>query len=152
MNCTDFIIYSLYPYSMFLRWPLSKQLRYFMLKFQRWMFVILLNVKACLPFPDLSYDMVVFLFFNGNIKVYSKYKKLDKVRAKIFAVALIGSNIPEKWRPQLHPCRSWKSCKVWTVGGACANWSEFKIIKVNFSTKWLKPKQVISFKMCKKPR
>jgi hypothetical protein len=60
------------------------------------MFVILLNVKACLPFPDLSYDMVVFLFVNGNIKVYSKYKKLDKVRAKIFAVALIGSNIPEK--------------------------------------------------------
>jgi len=65
------------------------------------MFMILLNVKACLPFPDLSHDMFIFFFLNGNINVYPKCKKLDEVRAKIFAVlgcytALIGSNIPEK--------------------------------------------------------
>jgi len=65
------------------------------------MFMILLNVRACLPFRDLSRDMIIFFFFNENIKVYSKCEKLDKVRAKIFVVlgcytALIGSNIPEK--------------------------------------------------------
>jgi hypothetical protein len=63
--------------------------------------MILLNVKACLLFPDLNHDMIIFFFFNGNIKVYPKCKKLDKVRTKIIAVlgcytALIGSNIPEK--------------------------------------------------------
>jgi hypothetical protein len=53
---------------------------------------------------------------------------------------LIGSNIPEKWRPHLYPGRSWKSCKVRTVCGACTKRSEFKIIKIRFSTNWLKPK------------
>jgi len=63
--------------------------------------MILFNARACLPFRDLSRDMIIFFFFNENIKVYSKCEKLDKVRAKIFDVlrcytALIGSNIPEK--------------------------------------------------------
>jgi len=63
--------------------------------------MILLNVKTCLPFCDSSRDMIIFFFLNGNIKVYPKCKKLDKVRTKIFAVlgcytALIGSDIPEK--------------------------------------------------------
>ena len=152
MNCTDFIISSLYPYSMFLRWPLSKHLRHFMLQFQGWMFMILLNVKTCLPFCDSSRDMIIFFFLNGNIKVYPKCKKLDKVRTKIFAVlgcytALIGSDIPEKWRLHLHPGRSWKTCKVWTVCGACTEWSEFKIIKINCSTNWLMPKQGSKFNL-----
>jgi hypothetical protein len=61
----------------------------------------LLNVKACLPFSDLSHDMIIFFFLMEILRYTQNVRSLTNsgLISLLFwdgNIALIGSNIPEK--------------------------------------------------------